>query len=239
MSLDEESLLEYLDDRDAGRLSFEEFKEQQKRERYLRECPIFQRCSSSDVSRIAKCMIPQNLTSNEIVFEEGALGNFMYFLERGQLEATKKMSNETTEAVVVATFTEAGTAFGELALLFDQGRAATVAAKVDSIVYRLDKAAFLDSVIESPIYETLKGIILKKYQSQRLVDILPKVRLDEVATLLAARLLGRFSTKRLAKTIATFSLGALSVVVTQAWALKLSMVPWVYLLFGLVGYMVN
>ena len=237
MSIDEEALLEYLDDGDAGRISFEEFKELQQRERYLLECPLFQRCSPSDVSRIAKCMIPQNLTAGERLIEQGASGNFMYFLVQGLLEAVKK-TNET-DALIVATYSEPGTVFGELALLFDQPRAATVTATADSLVYRLDKAAFLDSVVESPIYQTAKGIILKKYQSQRLVDILPKVRLDEVAALLAARLLGRFSTKRLAKATATFSLGVASVLITKAFPMKVSMIPWVYLLLGLVGYMLN
>ena len=237
MSIDEEALLEYLDDGDAGRISFEEFKELQQRERYLLECPLFQRCSPSDVSRIAKCMIPQNLTAGERLIEQGASGNFMYFLVQGLLDAVKK-TNES-EALIVATYSEPGTVFGELALLFDQPRAASVTAKADSLVYRLDKAAFLDSVVESPIYQTAKGIILKKYQSQRLVDILPKVRLDEVAALLAARLLGRFSTKRLAKATATFSLGVASVLITKAFPMKVSMIPWVYLLLGLVGYMLN
>jgi CRP-like cAMP-binding protein len=238
MSIDEEALLEYLDDGEAGRLTFEEFKEQQRRERYLLESPLFQRCSRSDVSRIAKCMIPLNLTLGEIVVEQGSSGNFMYFLHTGRLDAVKTTKNGT-EAAVVATYSEPGAVFGELALLFDQPRAATITAKTNSSVYRLDKASFLDSMVESPIYEMAKGIILKKYQSQRLVEILPKVRLDEIVALLKARLLGRFSTKRLGKTATTFSLGAAAVVVTKAWPFKVSMIPMVYVLLGLVGYMLN
>lgn len=237
MSVDEEALLEYLDDRDAGRQTFEEFKEQQRRERYLLESPLFQRCSPSDVSRIAKCMIPQNLTAGEVVFEQGASGNFMYFLDRGRLDAVKT-TNET-EQMLVATFSEPGAVFGELALLFGQPRAATVTAEIDSIVYRLEKAAFLGSVVESPIYETAKRIILKKYQSQTLVDILPKVRLDEIASLISTRLFGRFSTKRLAKTATTFFLGVAAALITKSWHGKGSMAPLVYFSLGLVGYILN
>lgn len=236
MSLDEEALLEYLDDGDAGRLTFEEFQEQQRRERYLLACPLFQRCSSSDVTRIASCMIPQNLAAGEVLVEQGASGNFMYFLKRGQLEAIRTV-NETQE--LYATYSEPGTVFGELALLFDQPRSATVTATTEAFVYRLEKAAFLDSVKESPIYETAKGIILQKYQSTRLVDVLSKVRLDEVLSLLTTRLLGRFSTKRLAKTIATFSLGAVATIITRACAMKTTLIPVVYLLLGLVAYMLN
>ena len=71
----------------------------------------------------------------------------MYVLEQGSLDCTKVFPGNT-EATFLKTYVP-GEGFGELALLYNAPRAATITAREDSTVWRLDRDTFNNIVKES------------------------------------------------------------------------------------------
>ena len=76
---------------------------------------------------------------NEII-TQGDAGDCMYVLESGSLECTKvfKPGQPPTK---LKTYVP-GEGFGELALLYNAPRAATITATVESVVWKLDRGTF-------------------------------------------------------------------------------------------------
>jgi cAMP-dependent protein kinase regulator len=74
------------------------------------------------------------------IIKEGQQGDCMYVLESGSLLCTKVLKGQT-EPTKLKTYVP-GEGFGELALLYNAPRAATIQAVEDSIVWKLDRDTF-------------------------------------------------------------------------------------------------
>ena len=80
-------------------------------------------------------------TDRENVITQGELGDFWYVVEKGSFEVWKTYEGET-EAKKVKDYA-VGDGFGELALMFNQRRAASVvAAEPECVVWAVDQATF-------------------------------------------------------------------------------------------------
>lgn len=78
---------------------------------------------------------------DETLIEQGDnAGDCMYVLEAGSLRCLKLYPGKT-EQTFLKNY-EPGEGFGELALLYNAPRAATIIANEDSIVWRLDRGTF-------------------------------------------------------------------------------------------------
>jgi len=80
------------------------------------------------------------VAKGEILIHEGDEGDCMYVVESGILSCTKIFKG-ATEPTFLKEY-KPGEGFGELALLYNAPRAATIAAKTDSVVWRLDRDTF-------------------------------------------------------------------------------------------------
>ena len=78
--------------------------------------------------------------AGEKVITQGELGDFWYVVDSGALETFKTYEGES-EAKMVKAY-GVGDSFGELALMFNQRRAASVTAKEDCVLWALDQATF-------------------------------------------------------------------------------------------------
>jgi len=86
----------------------------------------------------------------EIIIEQGDDGDNLYILESGELECFRREFPEK-EAVLLKTYVP-GEAFGELALLYNAPRAATIKAKTEAVLWCLDRATFNHIVRDSSMY---------------------------------------------------------------------------------------
>ena len=76
----------------------------------------------------------------DLVIKEGDEGDCMYIVEQGTLTCTKHFKGNA-EPTFLKEYNP-GEGFGELALLYNAPRAATIKAKTESVVWRLDRDTF-------------------------------------------------------------------------------------------------
>ncbi|KPM43061.1 cAMP-dependent protein kinase regulatory subunit [Neonectria ditissima] len=105
-------------------------------ESFLKEVPILSTLTPYERSKIADALETKKFPSGEIIIKEGDPGHAFYLLENGQAAAYKgDPSNKVLDY-------DKGDYFGELALLNDAPRAASVVATTDVKVASLGKNAF-------------------------------------------------------------------------------------------------
>ena len=78
--------------------------------------------------------------AGDFIIKEGDQGDCMYVLDTGALDCTKVFSGQT-EPTFLKEYAP-GESFGELALLYNAPRAATIKAKTEYKVLRLDRDTF-------------------------------------------------------------------------------------------------
>merc|ERR1719181_1069332 len=110
---------------------------QKKRARYdsfLSKVPILQSMDAYERSQLADALRSETFSDGQTIMSQGEVGHKFYILEEGEIKATKGGVEVMTYGV--------GDYFGELALLRDQPRAATCAAKGPCKCLSLDSASF-------------------------------------------------------------------------------------------------
>lgn len=85
-------------------------------------------------------MDQQFFKPGDTVISQGENGNDLYVVEEGSLACSKIFDGETTEKYLRDY--NPGDAFGELALLYNAPRAATIRAVTDSHLWALDRGTF-------------------------------------------------------------------------------------------------
>jgi cAMP-dependent protein kinase regulator len=81
------------------------------------------------------------------VINQGDIGDFLFVIESGTLNCLKLIPGETSEQVV--KICGPGDVFGELSLLYNSPRAASVETSSDSILWKLDRSTFTHVVRDS------------------------------------------------------------------------------------------
>lgn len=101
---------------------------------------MFNALDESELSVVINAIEEVKANHGEVIIKEGDAGDCMYVLESGSLLCTKVFKGQT-EPTTLKTYIP-GEGFGELALLYNAPRAATIKAVEDSIVWRLDRDTF-------------------------------------------------------------------------------------------------
>jgi len=104
----------------------------------LTAIPIFEPLSEAALEHLANALTSRNVGSGETVFAQGDGGDALYVIEDGTLDVVQ-------DGAVVATL-GAGGYFGEIALLRDVPRTASVIAKSEARLLTLDRGPFLATV---------------------------------------------------------------------------------------------
>jgi putative ABC transport system ATP-binding protein len=110
---------------------------------------VFKDLPAVVLKEVAGKLQRESARENEIIFRQGAAGDKFYIIRSGSVEIT---IDDGTNTRAVATLGP-GKFFGELALLRDQPRAATVRALTPLKLLTLTKPQFLDLVQAAPTME--------------------------------------------------------------------------------------
>jgi CRP-like cAMP-binding protein len=112
----------------------------------LRACPLFETLSAEQLRQVADLARPRALEAGEVIFREGDAGAEMYVVTAGRVRISKRIAGVGEEALSIL---EAGSWFGEMAVIDDEPRSADALAHTGcqlAVIGRddLDQLMFVD-----------------------------------------------------------------------------------------------
>jgi MFS family permease len=110
--------------------------------RLLGSTPIFAPLPGASLEHLAARLVPLRLEPGTVIVREGDPGDRFYIVVEGQVDVTQEGMSLTALGK--------GGYFGEIALLRDVSRTATVTATTDVVLYALDRDDFLAAVTGHP-----------------------------------------------------------------------------------------
>jgi CRP/FNR family transcriptional regulator/CRP/FNR family cyclic AMP-dependent transcriptional regulator len=113
----------------------------------LRAIPLFSRVSDADLEDLASHLIERRFPKHTTVVEEGLPGDYMYVIREGRVKVTKA-SEDGREKIM--NFLEAGAFFGDMALLSNEPRSASVKTLEPARLLALSRRDFMDLLRQSP-----------------------------------------------------------------------------------------
>ncbi len=134
------------------------------------------RGNAAALQELSRICTTETAAAGKMIIREGEIGSTMYIVDKGVVEIHKR-TRAGDDYTVIRLGADDNVFFGELALIDDDKRSATVIATVDSEFLVIDKQDFLDlgnrnPRIALPITRSIAGIIagrLRKTTSDMLM----------------------------------------------------------------------
>ena len=114
---------------------------------YLKQIPLFAHLKDAQLKAIASRCKKVLFKKGSVIFQMKDMSTDLYIVDAGNLKAM--LSDDEGDEIVLANF-EKGAFFGELSLLDEKGRSATIVADADSELAVLKKDIFLDLLFKNP-----------------------------------------------------------------------------------------
>jgi cAMP-dependent protein kinase regulator len=112
---------------------------------------MFMALDEEELHVVIDAMDEKRVQAGVNVITEGEKGDHLYVVEEGTLECYKQFPGEAHPKHLKNY--EPGDAFGELALLYNAPRAATIKSKTDCVLWVLDRNTFNHIVKDAAAYE--------------------------------------------------------------------------------------
>jgi cAMP-dependent protein kinase regulator len=163
--------------------------QKQKLHKIISSIIIFKNLYQEEINELIDSMFERKCNQNEEIIREGDNGNYFYVISSGSYEAyikTSSSSNDSKYGRKVREYNDSGY-FGELALLYDQPRLATViCSKDNSVLYCMKRDKFKRLVIGNAFkrrkmyQEFLESVTLLKssmndYERSQVADALKTI----------------------------------------------------------------
>ena len=129
---------------------------------FLRKIPLFSALPDEDLASLCQIVRELQLPAGEVLFEEGSIGDMAYIIESGEVEIIKVSQKRE---ILLAT-RGPGEVFGEIALVFDSPRTATVRARTDTSMIGIGREDLRNLLQISPsAAASMFDIILSRWQN--------------------------------------------------------------------------
>ncbi|KAI9354211.1 camp-dependent protein kinase regulatory subunit [Pilaira anomala] len=142
---------------------------------------LFRNLDEEQYLDVVNAMSEKRVPKETTVIEQGGVGDYFYVVESGTLDC---FIGETK-----VTNYEAGGSFGELALMYNAPRAATIITTSDSVLWALDRITFRTILMENTsrkrrMYEIFLSEVallksLESYEQHKIADALESVYFED------------------------------------------------------------
>jgi predicted acylesterase/phospholipase RssA/CRP-like cAMP-binding protein len=136
----------------------------------LLHIPFFRGLSGATLAAIAAKLKKVYLEQGEVVFVENSLGDSMYLIESGQVKVSVKTDDNQHEKII--NYLGPGNFFGEMALLLNQRRSATVTVTIDADLWVLRKVDLDELLADHPEI----ALRITRELSRRLSDVVTETK---------------------------------------------------------------
>lgn len=159
----------------------------------IRKCVLFKAVDDDDLERVIAAMYTKDVMPEEFIIKQGDEGDNFYVIKSGIYEVWKA-KDEDSEPELITTYRYYGS-FGELALMYNQPRAASVKAVTEGELWVMDRQTFKKLVVTA-IYKKRKqfedliskvAILeeLQPYEKSNLADAMEEKRFSEAEVIIA------------------------------------------------------
>jgi len=148
---------------------------------------LFNTLEEKDCNTVIDAMEEVKFKAGDTIIRQGDNGDVLYLIEEGHLDCYKTFKKEEGEKYLKTYMP--GEAFGELALLYNAPRAATIKAKTNTILWSLDRETFNNIVKEAAMkkrekYEAfLKNVdifsTMDPYELSQVADALSVIKYNK------------------------------------------------------------
>ncbi|CAB4255739.1 similar to Saccharomyces cerevisiae YIL033C BCY1 Regulatory subunit of the cyclic AMP- dependent protein kinase (PKA) [Maudiozyma barnettii] len=108
---------------------------------------LFNKLDSDNRRLVVNCLEEKAVQKGDVIIQQGDEGDYFYIVEQGVVEFYVNKQRVSTSG--------AGSSFGELALMYNSPRAATVIAQTDCILWVLDRLTFRKILLGSSFKKRL------------------------------------------------------------------------------------
>jgi CRP-like cAMP-binding protein len=154
---------------------------------YLKNIPLFKHLKDTQLKEIAARCKSVTYKKGAVIFHKTDLSTDLYIVNSGRVKAV--LADDQGDEIVLAQF-EKGAFFGELSLLDNKGRSATIVADKDSELAILKKDVFFDLLYKNPkiAVELMTTLVERLRKADELIESLAFFEVGErlVRTLLDA-----------------------------------------------------
>ncbi|KAJ1538977.1 hypothetical protein HK405_013288, partial [Cladochytrium tenue] len=143
---------------------------------------LFRSCDEELYADVVAAMAEKRAAAGEVIIRQGGISDFFYVIETGRLDVFVARNGA---APVKVTDYRPGGSFGELALMYNAPRAATVTATSDCVLWALNCMTFRRILMENTshkrcMYETCPEDVpllasLEPYKRHKIADALESV----------------------------------------------------------------
>jgi ATP-binding cassette subfamily B protein len=116
----------------------------------LRAIPLFADLDPAHLAAIADRFVAERRAAGEVIFHEGDPGDSLYVLARGVVEVVRRAAPSEEVPEQLLALLDDGDFFGEIALLSQKPRTATVRTRSPSLLLKLDRDQFTHLVTTDP-----------------------------------------------------------------------------------------
>jgi len=116
----------------------------------LRQIPLFAEFEGLELSLLEKKLETIEIPADEVIFKHGDQGNYFYIIESGKVSVRVPFTDANGESKISERASlSSGEYFGEISLMMDAPRTATIVASKPSVLLRLDSRAFSEILNQS------------------------------------------------------------------------------------------
>ena len=144
----------------------------------LRAHPIFAGLDDSQLARVAAVLVPRRLRTGQTIFSEGEHSSSMYLLSTGTVGTSKRLglaprdeNGKSRQKVLVRL--SAPQFFGEMGLLSDLERSATITAETPCQILELRREDFAHLAESDPVlgYQLIRNVAVVLADRLRRTDL--------------------------------------------------------------------